>query len=89
MPAGRRIAFLEGGYDLDALRDSTEAALGALAGERVHVEAPSGGGPGRDVVVAASLAHRRAVDDDGRAGVRLSAPPTIAPRFGVAADDGG
>ncbi|HKY67396.1 MAG TPA: histone deacetylase, partial [Acidimicrobiales bacterium] len=56
VPPGRRIAFLEGGYDLDALRDSTAAALTALAGERVHVEAPSGGGPGRDVVAAAQLA---------------------------------
>jgi acetoin utilization deacetylase AcuC-like enzyme len=57
---GRVLAFLEGGYDLEALRDSTAAALVALAGERLHPEAPSGGGPGRDAVVAAELAHRRA-----------------------------
>jgi acetoin utilization deacetylase AcuC-like enzyme len=83
---GRCVAFLEGGYDLDALRDSTAAALRALAGERVHVEAPSGGGPGRDVVAAASLAHHRALVDDGRAGLRLSGPPTIPPSFGLAAE---
>jgi acetoin utilization deacetylase AcuC-like enzyme len=57
---GRVLAFLEGGYDLEALRDSTAAALGALAGERVHIEPPSGGGPGRDAIAAAGLAHRRA-----------------------------
>ncbi|HET6950570.1 MAG TPA: histone deacetylase [Acidimicrobiales bacterium] len=57
---GRRLVFLEGGYDLAALRDSTTAALGALAGEKVHPERPSGGGPGRDAVAAAGLAHRRA-----------------------------
>jgi acetoin utilization deacetylase AcuC-like enzyme len=86
LPPGRCVAFLEGGYDLDALRDSTAAALRALAGERVHVEAPSGGGPGRDVVAAASLAHHRALVDDGRAGLRLSGPPTIPPSFGLAAE---
>jgi acetoin utilization deacetylase AcuC-like enzyme len=57
---GHVLAFLEGGYDLEALRDSTAAALGALAGDRVHIEPPSGGGPGRDAIAAAGLAHRRA-----------------------------
>ena len=61
VPPGRRLAFLEGGYDLEALRDSPAATLAALAGEKVHPEAPSGGGPGRDAVVAAGLAHLRAV----------------------------
>ena len=60
VPAGRRLAFLEGGYDLVALRDSSAAALTALAGQARRVEAPTAGGPGRDSVVAASLAHRRA-----------------------------
>jgi acetoin utilization deacetylase AcuC-like enzyme len=87
VPGGRRLAFLEGGYDLEALRDSTAAALGALAGERLHVETPSGGGPGRDVVAAARLAHLRAVEDDRSPGP-TSAGPTIAPRFGLAADEG-
>jgi acetoin utilization deacetylase AcuC-like enzyme len=57
---GHLLAFLEGGYDLDALRDSTAAALVALAGDRLHPEAPSGGGPGRDSILAAELAHQRA-----------------------------
>jgi acetoin utilization deacetylase AcuC-like enzyme len=57
---GHLLAFLEGGYDLDALRDSTAAALVALAGDRLHPETPSGGGPGRDSILAAELAHQRA-----------------------------
>ncbi|SHE86606.1 Acetoin utilization deacetylase AcuC [Ferrithrix thermotolerans DSM 19514] len=32
---GHTLVFLEGGYDLDALRDSTTATLGALAGELI------------------------------------------------------
>jgi acetoin utilization deacetylase AcuC-like enzyme len=59
-PPGRRLAFLEGGYDLEALRDSTAAALAALAGARLHPERPTGGGPGREAVAAADMAHRRA-----------------------------
>lgn len=35
---GRRIFFLEGGYDLGALRVSTVATLAAMAGERLHPE---------------------------------------------------
>jgi acetoin utilization deacetylase AcuC-like enzyme len=53
VPAGRRIALLEGGYDLQALADSTAAALGALAGVAVEPEAPTCGGPGHAVIVAA------------------------------------
>ena len=41
---------LEGGYDLQALADSTEACVAALAGERVRPEGPTTGGPGRHVV---------------------------------------
>jgi acetoin utilization deacetylase AcuC-like enzyme len=61
-PPGRRILFLEGGYDLDALRASTAATIGALAGEQLHTERPTGGGPGDEMVLAASLAHRRATE---------------------------
>jgi acetoin utilization deacetylase AcuC-like enzyme len=60
VPAARPLTFLEGGYDLDALRDCTAATLAALGGERLAPEPPTSGGPGRDVVVAASLASRRA-----------------------------
>jgi acetoin utilization deacetylase AcuC-like enzyme len=54
VPRGRVIAFLEGGYDLDALRESTAATVAALAGGRYDADAPTGGGPGRDVVSAAA-----------------------------------
>lgn len=47
---GRIIAFLEGGYDLQALTDSTAAMLGALTGSNHPSEPPTSGGPGRDVV---------------------------------------
>jgi acetoin utilization deacetylase AcuC-like enzyme len=60
VPAGKRLVMLEGGYDLEALRDSSTAALTALAGGVVRPEPPTTGGPGRDVVVAAGLAHHRA-----------------------------
>jgi acetoin utilization deacetylase AcuC-like enzyme len=53
VPRGRRIALLEGGYDLQALADSTAAALGALAGVDVRPEVPTCGGPGHEVIVAA------------------------------------
>ena len=52
-PAGRRIAFLEGGYDLEALRDSAAACIAALAGVDVEPERPTSGGPGMEVVRAA------------------------------------
>ncbi|MGH9210725.1 MAG: histone deacetylase family protein [Acidimicrobiales bacterium] len=63
VPAGRWLLFLEGGYDMDALRCSTAATLAALVGERIHPERPTGGGPGGDVVIAAERAHQRAIHD--------------------------
>ncbi len=50
VPAGRTLAMLEGGYDLDALAKSTAGVLGALADIELRVETPSGGGPGEDAV---------------------------------------
>jgi acetoin utilization deacetylase AcuC-like enzyme len=47
---GRLIAFLEGGYDLDALADSAGATVAALAGSSYRPEPSTGGGPGRSVV---------------------------------------
>jgi acetoin utilization deacetylase AcuC-like enzyme len=52
-PAGRRIVFLEGGYDLDALADSTAACVAGLVGVDLRPERASSGGPGREVVDAA------------------------------------
>ncbi|HLM16668.1 MAG TPA: histone deacetylase [Acidimicrobiia bacterium] len=50
---GRTIAFLEGGYDLEALRASAGATASELAGADAVIadgERPTNGGPGRDVV---------------------------------------
>jgi len=52
VPVGRTVAFLEGGYDLEALERSTAAAVVALAGGSHEPEPPSAGGPGRDAVRA-------------------------------------
>lgn len=54
---GRRLAVLEGGYDLEALAASTSACVAALAGERVHPEGVTSGGPGRGIVDAARSIH--------------------------------
>ncbi len=57
---GRLVAFLEGGYGLDGLRDSVAASLPALIdGPSVRPEPASSGGPGRNVVDAARDLHRR------------------------------
>ena len=51
-PAGRVIAFLEGGYDLGALRTSVAATASTLLGGGLRPEPASSGGPGRAVVRA-------------------------------------
>ena len=61
VPAGRLIAFLEGGYDLDALADSVGSCVASLAGERWLPEAATSGGPGADVVGAAARLLARTV----------------------------
>ena len=60
VPAGRRLVYLEGGYDLGALSRSTAACLGAMAGVDVRPEPATSGGPGATVVRA--IAERRALD---------------------------
>lgn len=52
VPAGRRLAFLEGGYDLDALSRSVASTVAALIGTDIETEAPTSGGPGRSVISA-------------------------------------
>ena len=47
---GRLVAFLEGGYELDALRRSVTATVSAMANTTVATEPPTSGGPGHDVV---------------------------------------
>jgi len=58
---GRVIAFLEGGYDLDALRASASATASVLAAAGTAgaaAERPTSGGPGREVVDRTRRAHR-------------------------------
>ena len=54
VPSGRRIALLEGGYDLDALADCAGAAAAVLAGTAWRPEPATGGGPGGEVAAAAA-----------------------------------
>ena len=56
---GRLVLFLEGGYDLDALRRSVAATLSALVDGDHRPEEPSSGGPGAGVVDAVRDLHRR------------------------------
>lgn len=56
-PDGRLILFLEGGYDLDALRDGVVATTSALMGAPQRPERATAGGPGADVVDAARRVH--------------------------------
>ena len=51
-PPGRLVAFLEGGYDLQALALSAGAFVAGLAGLAFRPEPPTSGGPGRPVVDA-------------------------------------
>jgi acetoin utilization deacetylase AcuC-like enzyme len=56
-PPGRRIAFLEGGYDLDALARSAAGCVGALLGETCRLEAATSGTVGRNVVDQVRALH--------------------------------
>ncbi len=61
---GRLVVFLEGGYDVDALRSSVAAALGRLVGAPGpgDDEAPTSGGPGAEQVDAAAARRTAALD---------------------------
>ena len=55
---GRLAIFLEGGYDLDAIRSSVTATLGAVLDASVDVGPATTGGPGADAVARAQFVHR-------------------------------
>jgi len=63
-PAGRRIVFLEGGYDLTALAECSAATVGVLAGEPVRPEAPTADGPGIEVLGQVAAAQHAAAGTD-------------------------
>lgn len=54
---GRRLLFLEGGYDLAALADSAQAVAGVLVDEALRPESPTAGGPGEGAVETAFRIH--------------------------------
>jgi acetoin utilization deacetylase AcuC-like enzyme len=58
-PQGRRIAVLEGGYDLQALADSAGACVASLAGSSHRPEPATSGGEGRPVVEAVRRIRER------------------------------
>lgn len=62
VPTANVVALLEGGYDLDAVRNGVRATLTAFAGEVELPEPRSHGGRGREAVDAVVARHR-----DGRA----------------------
>jgi len=62
VPPGRRLVFLEGGYDLGALACSAAACVAAMAGVRLVPEPPTSGGPGRESVAAAALVRSELAD---------------------------
>ncbi|MGQ0616189.1 MAG: histone deacetylase family protein [Acidimicrobiia bacterium] len=66
--AGRRLVFLEGGYDLEALAASTTACVAALAGADVRPEPSTSGGPGAAVVAAAVDVRARLANGDAPSG---------------------
>ncbi len=59
---GRVALFLEGGYNLEALRESVAAALGALVGAPATLEGPTSGGPGAEHVARAFDERRSALE---------------------------
>jgi acetoin utilization deacetylase AcuC-like enzyme len=63
VPAGHRLVFLEGGYDLEALTTSTTATLSALAGAPIWPERRTHGGGGEEVVAAALKVRRRLLEN--------------------------
>lgn len=54
---GRLVFFLEGGYELDAVRKSVATTAGALMGTDPGVERPTSGGPGAEAVARARALH--------------------------------
>jgi acetoin utilization deacetylase AcuC-like enzyme len=56
-PRRRTVVLLEGGYDLDAVRDCSASVAAELVGERHRPERATSGGPGAEVVEAARRLH--------------------------------
>lgn len=74
VPAGHRLAVLEGGYDLDALAKSAGVCVARMAGvaSAPAAEAPTSGGPGGSVVEAAAALLSQGPVGGGGAGPRAA-----------------
>jgi len=59
---GRLVLFLEGGYDLAALRSSVTATLGRLVGAPTTEEPSTTGGPGAQALDAVVHQRREALE---------------------------
>ncbi len=64
---GRVAVVLEGGYDLGAVTHGTGAVLAGLSGQSYRPERPTTGGPGKEAVEKARLAHLAAREACGQA----------------------
>jgi acetoin utilization deacetylase AcuC-like enzyme len=62
--AGRLAFFLEGGYDLGALRSSVGATLGSMVGAPRSADPATSGGPGADAVERAREIHLSLIEQD-------------------------
>jgi acetoin utilization deacetylase AcuC-like enzyme len=62
---GRLVLFLEGGYELSAVRASVAATLGALLGGDRPTESPSSGGPGMEQLDRIAERREQALDGAG------------------------
>lgn len=63
VPPGRRLLYLEGGYDLEALAESVGTVLSGLVDDgRYRPERPTSGGPGSEVVDRALNIRARLAD---------------------------
>ncbi len=60
VPAGRRLLFLEGGYDYEALAATAGAVAAAMLDVNYRPEDPSRGGPGAEHVEVAQAIHAQA-----------------------------
>jgi acetoin utilization deacetylase AcuC-like enzyme len=82
---GRLALFLEGGYDLSALRTSVAATLGALLGATDVGGGTTSGGPGAEMVAGAAALRADALRDDA---LRAAGSPGAAVSPGADASPG-
>jgi acetoin utilization deacetylase AcuC-like enzyme len=61
---GRLVLFLEGGYDVAAIRRSVGATLASLLGSRGQTEPPTSGGPGMEAVARAGRVQAEPMEGD-------------------------